>query len=212
VRWFGGLIPAYELIGYTGHRPYTRANRRALSNGRVTARLSDDQLIDLLRGVLQKHGFLNMKIINQSEGVPSARTYAQRFGGMKRAYRLAGFTPAQTGGPCSPLGRRALSRVMSKSEMLASLRRLLRKHGKLTEEIITASAESPSTGTYVTRFGSMRRAYSMIGYDPGPRYRRCLQSRKMSDALVLDGLRKLLRKHGRLARSERGQGAGDCSP
>src|SRR5579863_7869267 len=83
--------PRYGLVGFTECRPYPPRTRPPRSKSSVTARLSDDQLLDLLREVLKKQGFLNRRVIDSAEGIPHSATYVKRFGSMKRAYRLAGF-------------------------------------------------------------------------------------------------------------------------
>jgi DNA invertase Pin-like site-specific DNA recombinase len=90
-RWFGGLLPLYKLVGFTGHRKWTRRAGPFRSCGAVTMRLSDDDLLDLLRESLREHGYLSRKIIDETEGIPAAATYYVRFGSMKRAYKLVGF-------------------------------------------------------------------------------------------------------------------------
>jgi DNA-directed RNA polymerase specialized sigma24 family protein len=50
------------------------------------------------------------------------------------------------------------------SEMLASLRQLWRRKGKLTERIINAARNLPSAVAYQRHFGSLNEAYKLIGY------------------------------------------------
>ena len=54
-------------------------------------RLSDEVLLEHLRRLYETCGQLSSFIINQSEGLPSATTYAQRFGSLRRAYELVGY-------------------------------------------------------------------------------------------------------------------------
>jgi len=199
-RWFGSLIAAYQLIGYTRYRPHKPRKSPARRLAWVTARLSDEQLLALLRDILKKRGFLNHKIINETEGIPSASYFAARFGSSRRAYRLAGFLGASllASRPSSRRARHAATMIMSKADMLTILRRLLERHGKLTEKIIIASRQAPGIAAYVDRFGSIGNAYRLIGYGVGFEPR-CWKSRKMSDAQLLHGLRELLRKQGRLS-------------
>jgi hypothetical protein len=199
-RWFGGVIPAYRLVGYTHYRPYTPRQGSQRSHGANTTRLSDAQMLDLLRSVLKSYGYLNYRVISQTEGIPHANTYAKRFGGIQRVYRLAGFTGdvVLTGRPLSRPARHAATAVLSKAKMLAILRRLLQKHGKLTQKIIQTSRETPSVVTYAHRFGSIGQAYRLIGYEIGFQPR-CWKTRRMSDAGLLEVLRKLLKEHGRLS-------------
>jgi DNA invertase Pin-like site-specific DNA recombinase len=54
---------------------------------------SDEELLDLLRGLLEKHGDLSGIIIDELELGPSSSAYRSRFGSLLRAYELIGFTP-----------------------------------------------------------------------------------------------------------------------
>ena len=56
-------------------------------------RYSDEELIDKLRSLYQRHGYLSGLIIDEAEGMPSSAAYAYRFGGLIRAYQIVGFTP-----------------------------------------------------------------------------------------------------------------------
>lgn len=187
-RWFGGLVPAYRLVGFTECRPYPPRTRPPRSKSSVTARLSDDQLLDLLREVLRMHGFLNHRVVDAAEGVPHSATYVKRFGSMKRAYRLAGFSgdPQLGDGKRSPEARRAITSVLSNAQMLSAARRALKKHGKLTRKTIDTSGESPSSTTYLDRFGSMERVYRLIGYRPGVRQQSCIRTRGLSNEQMLE--------------------------
>jgi hypothetical protein len=50
-------------------------------------------LIEKLRGLYQRHGYLSGLIIDEAEGVPSSAAYAHRFGSLIHAYQRVGFTP-----------------------------------------------------------------------------------------------------------------------
>ena len=56
-------------------------------------RYSDDELIEKLRSLYQRHGYLSGLIIDEAEGMPSSAAYAHRFGSLIRAYQAVGFTP-----------------------------------------------------------------------------------------------------------------------
>jgi hypothetical protein len=60
-------------------------------------------------------------------------------------------------------------RTISKSdeELLEALRKVLSENGRLTSEIVTASPDLPSMGTLARRFGGLRQAYQLIGYERG---------------------------------------------
>jgi DNA invertase Pin-like site-specific DNA recombinase len=78
---FEGIVPA-DLF-YT-----TQGILRAR-----THRYSDEELVDKLRHLYQRYGYLSGLIINEAEGMPSAAAYAHRFGSLIRAYKAVGFTP-----------------------------------------------------------------------------------------------------------------------
>ncbi|MCA1535952.1 recombinase family protein [Bradyrhizobium sp. NBAIM03] len=54
---------------------------------------TDEDLLDLLRGLLDTHGKLSGLIIDEMEIGPSSSAYRSRFGSLIRAYGLIGYTP-----------------------------------------------------------------------------------------------------------------------
>ncbi len=58
------------------------------------------------------------------------------------------------------------SRTINKSEeeLLEALKRLLTQEGRLSLNLVKESPEMPSPSTYRLRFGSLRKAYELIGY------------------------------------------------
>ncbi|HEV2152998.1 recombinase family protein [Bradyrhizobium sp.] len=56
-------------------------------------RYSDEELLDVLRGLLEQHGYLSGVIIDELEVGPSSSAYRTRFGSLVRAYELIGFNP-----------------------------------------------------------------------------------------------------------------------
>jgi hypothetical protein len=109
-----------------------------------------------LRRLLQKHGKLTQKIIQTSRETPSVVTYAHRFGSIGQAYRLIGYEIG-----FQP--RCWKTRRMSDAGLLEVLRKLLKEHGRLSLKIIDQSEDAPHSETYRRRFGSLRRAYALIG-------------------------------------------------
>lgn len=61
--------------------------RRAKLNGRR----SDEELLEMLRGLLKKYGCLTARIILQEKGVPHTATFTKRFGSLLNAYKLIGY-------------------------------------------------------------------------------------------------------------------------
>lgn len=56
-------------------------------------RLSNDELLEILRRLLQRNGYLSGLIIDEAEATPSSGAHQSRFGSLLRAYQLVGFTP-----------------------------------------------------------------------------------------------------------------------
>ena len=57
----------------------------------MTCRLTNDQLVERLRQVLDKYGKLNNKIIQESRHCPGYATYHHRFGGLLKVYERLGY-------------------------------------------------------------------------------------------------------------------------
>ena len=55
-------------------------------------RLTDQQMLDLLSGLLRETGWLSGLLIDERESMPSATSYRLRFGSLLRAYDLIGYT------------------------------------------------------------------------------------------------------------------------
>ena len=66
---------------------------------------------------------------------------------------------------------RARSTRTTDENLLASLRGLWAKHGKLSVRLIRADESMPCVALYSKRFQSLTRAYSLIGYKASRRYR-----------------------------------------
>ena len=58
-----------------------------------SARLGDDEMLDLLAKVLERNGYLSGLIIDEAENLPSSSAFRSRFGSLLRAYALVGFSP-----------------------------------------------------------------------------------------------------------------------
>ena len=56
-------------------------------------RISDAELLEMLRGLAQRNGRLSGLIIDEAEGMPSSSAYRQRFGSLARAYQLVDYLP-----------------------------------------------------------------------------------------------------------------------
>jgi DNA invertase Pin-like site-specific DNA recombinase len=91
------------------------------------------------------------------------------------------------------------NRRFSNDEMLDALKRLYERHGLLSGLIIDEVDEMPSSGAYRNRFGSLLRAYQIIGFTPQRDYRyveinRAL--RRMHPGVVADVIASIERQSG----------------
>jgi DNA invertase Pin-like site-specific DNA recombinase len=77
-------------------------------------------------------------------------------------------------------------------QILQELRSLLAVKGKLSNKIINECVELPSSRTLSFRFGGVRRAFELIGYD-------WKNNGRKTDEQMLQHLRLLLASHGRLS-------------
>jgi DNA invertase Pin-like site-specific DNA recombinase len=57
--------------------------------------LSDDELLALLKGLLDRQGSLSGLLIDEAEDLPSSSAYRTRFKSLLRAYQLIGYAPAR---------------------------------------------------------------------------------------------------------------------
>lgn len=153
---FGGLKRAYRLIGYGS----SRWKKGLTPTGRPKG-LSDEEMLEALRELRERHGYLTRDIVCASKRVPAISAYYLRFGTLLKAYRLIGFNP-----DCARIRAQRGRRYTADQVLLDGLRELLEKHGRLSRKIIEASAGVPTRGTLVRRFGSLQRAYELVGYTP----------------------------------------------
>jgi DNA invertase Pin-like site-specific DNA recombinase len=56
-------------------------------------RLTDDEMLEKLRGLLNQHGRISGILINELEAMPSSAAFRHRFGSLVSAYRLIGYDP-----------------------------------------------------------------------------------------------------------------------
>ena len=56
-------------------------------------KFTDAEMLEKLKGVLQKHGKISGFLIDESEDLPSSSAFRHRFGSLVSAYRLIGYNP-----------------------------------------------------------------------------------------------------------------------
>lgn len=87
VRRLGGLRNAYFLAGINqGKLPQARADLN--SDGSL---MTDEALLDGLRVLLAKRGYLTSKLIDDDPSIPCSFFYGQKFGGLIHAYARVGY-------------------------------------------------------------------------------------------------------------------------
>jgi DNA invertase Pin-like site-specific DNA recombinase len=203
-RWFGGLPETYRLVGFN-----ETSKRWPRSGPGTTHRLTDQQMLDMLREVWQKHGYLTQCLIDRSDEIPCASSYHRRFGKVGQAYELIGYVRSTT---CllRPRNSKKITRKMTDEQMLERLRQLLNTHGHLSRSIIEEDSASPSVSAYRCRFGSIAQAYKLVEFEPqGRTFNSPREIRlRRTNYELLENLERLLKKHGRLSRDIISKSAG----
>ncbi|WP_280952546.1 recombinase family protein [Mesorhizobium sp. WSM3859] len=98
--------------------------------------------------------------------------------------------------------RRARAYLKPDEELLADLKKLLKQRGRLSSPIIDAAPFCHSASIYVHRFGSMKAAYQLIGYDASANYRKLDVSNRLNQIRqqTIDDLMSNIAKAGGFAR------------
>jgi hypothetical protein len=92
---------------------------------------------------------------------------------------------------------KARSRRYSDSELLAALNALLHRHGMLSGLLIDEQEAMPSSSAYRSRFGTLLRAYQLVGYSPRRDYQYVAVNRTLRQlhpevvSHVIDEVRKV---------------------
>ena len=95
----------------------------------------------------------------------------------------------------SRLGRCERERLLQ-APMLEALRGVLRRHGRLNARLLNRAPDAPGAQTYRKYFGSLNRAYDLIGYVP-PRPHGTTSIRARREHMV-EALRRAHSRHGYL--------------
>lgn len=174
---FGSLRAAYERIGYD-----LDAVRRSHQ------KRSDAYIFVRLREIHAKHGYITARLVSAETDLPNASTFINRFGGITRAYALAGLDVPLTRsaiakaaahragrGTCGrapricpprkiPILRGADGARFTNDELVALLKRVLIERGFLSERLIQEAPDLPTASLYRFRFGNLCNAYAAAGY------------------------------------------------
>jgi DNA invertase Pin-like site-specific DNA recombinase len=200
-RWFGSIRSAYKLVGFTRYA-HCDDGRPRRTRFKSTRRLTNEDLLKILRRLHSKHGYLSGRLINTTPGIPSAGTYHGRFGSISRAFKLAGLTHEIQRPPGrATRSHNVVTQAITDDDLLNVLQKLLETKGSLTASMIDEAEGIPCAQTYQNRFGSLTRAYQLIGYYPG-RYipkGSPLSGKRYSNQELSDLLNKMLKQEGRIS-------------
>jgi DNA invertase Pin-like site-specific DNA recombinase len=172
-RMFGSMDQAYKRVGYTPKGWWRSSGSPALA--------SDEALLEMLRKLAEREGYISYKLINKDPSMPSASLYVSRFGSVTRAYQLAGLPHNLTeilqgaaarsrararGEPqpaATPPRLPSVTTRFTDEELLDVLRRIHRMYGHISSTIIRTDRDSPDPMTFNARFGSLVAAYARAG-------------------------------------------------
>ena len=122
-------------------------------------RYSDAEMLDRLRGLFQRHGYLSGLVIDEADSTPASGAYQRRFGSLVRAYQLVGFTPVrdyryiEVNRALRTLHRDVVANVVTEiSDMGGVVNRdpatdLLRINGEFTASIVIARCAHTKAGS-----------------------------------------------------------------
>lgn len=178
---------------------FRKAQRLAADGGR--RHFSDEQMLVRLKRLLDRKGHLSPAVIDAARGLPSWRTYEHRFGSMRQAYALVGYSPS------SRKWIEKLGGYWTEEAVLDAVRTLYAKHGFVTNSLLKPANGAPSSSIVQRRFGSLRRCYELAGlpHEMVDLYRaaqlRRHPDKSPAEADMLEALRKVLDRCGRLTQS-----------
>ena len=192
---FGSIFVAFELAGIPDS---------ALSPGQLSAKtkeMTDKELLAKLKEFFKKHGRIpNDKDLCPKNGMPSADTYRDRFGGSTtKAILLAGipetaFTEQQ---------RKYLTAIMSDEDLLEKLREFYKREGRIpTGKDFTSAKRMPSMDIYRERFGLISTALQKAGLPLSGIHKGIVLTRNMTKKQLLECLQKFYKKQGRAPTSD----------
>lgn len=87
--------PDHWIIRPNGMEPVVSASQFQRVQEQIKRQVvnrANDELLDELRSLLRSHGRISVKLISEAEGLASWVTYRNRFGSLRRAYELVGYS------------------------------------------------------------------------------------------------------------------------
>lgn len=130
---------------------------------------SRESLLDDLRRLGRKHACVTIDVVRRYGRHRHARYYAE-FGSLHRAVREAGCAVNATQVAAYNRPTRSYERgeaaIARAEHFLVQLRGALLRHGYLSHQLVKHSPDLPDPSTYAYHFGSLGRAYALVGYVP----------------------------------------------
>ena len=164
-----------------------------------------EKIIAALKRLLAKEGHLSQRVLNSSEGAPSADAVDRHFGSLYSAYAAAGYDPK------TRLFFGNNGRYWSESAVIIGLRQLHAAKGRISNSLIERCPDLPCPRHIRLRFGSLANALRKAGL-PAPTHSEIqrdgwrrrkdgggdefIHGVRWSDAELLQALRRLHNKHG----------------
>lgn len=122
-------------------------------------RWTDDELVELLRRLLAKEGFISRWLVRQSAEVPCESVYIRRFGSVDAACAKIPYErPRAYRQHVDPDG-------FKRDVIISRLKDLLEEKGYLSLPDVRASPRLPSLNIIYREFGSLHSAYAAAGYN-----------------------------------------------
>lgn len=164
VNHFGSLDAAYSAIGYV-----PEFKRQFGMNGKFW---SEKALFAGLRKIQAANGFVSNRLIDSCADLPSAAFVRRRFGTLSEAIGQAGLPVVSHGETQKRAWKRRRAAGCdeiyqgvrwTKEELALALRKLHKKVGYLTANVINRNEAAPSSDYYCKRFGSLDDARRFAG-------------------------------------------------
>jgi DNA invertase Pin-like site-specific DNA recombinase len=164
-----------------------------------------EKILASLKTLFAESGYLSQKLLNSTEGVPSADAVDRHFGSLYVAYAAAGYDPKNR----IFFGNNG--RYWSENAVIIGLRKLHAAEGRISNRLIESFPELPCPRHIRLRFGSLSNALRKAGL-PAPSHgeiqRQAWRRRKeagcdqyilgirWSDEKLLQALRRLYKQYG----------------
>ncbi len=120
---------------------------------------TDQEMLEKLRRLRAKHGYLSRRLIDTDADVQWSGAYVRRFGSMIRVYELVGWEGVRRAG--EHVDRKGLE----PNEIVRRLGQVLAEKGYLNTKLIELTPGLPSVATIKKRLGSLERAYQLAGFN-----------------------------------------------